>query len=68
MKNANLPPGVRELTMEEAKREGIPGSIVVEGDTCRATAYCSNGENVSCSGKIYNCTIHMIGSGVTGEM
>lgn len=60
-------PGARVLTMEEAKREGSDDySIVVKGDKCFATAKCSNGKQVSCSGSIYNCTVHMIGSGITG--
>ena len=66
MKNANLPPGARELTMEEAKREGVPGSIVVDGNKCYVTAQCPNGKEVKCNGDIYTCTIHMVGSGVVG--
>lgn len=66
MKKTNLPPGARELTMEEAKREGIPGTIIEEGDTCLAVASCPNGRHLECTGDKYKCTIHMVGSGVIG--
>lgn len=67
MKKTNLPPGARELTMEEAKREGSDDySITVEGNKCFAKAKCPNGKEVKCSGSIYNCTVHLVGSGVIG--
>lgn len=66
MKKTNLPPGAREVTMEEAKREGIPGTIIVDGDTCLAVASCPNGRHLECQGSKGNCTIHMVGSGVIG--